>query len=95
MQQMYIQHSYCCGKIDVNSNTRYDFYEDAIQRMKKNNDFPECENCENMKCVDDSYKSYYCMRENGYICLGVDRPPKKPPKSCPKLSEQFEKGKQT
>lgn len=47
----------------------------------------KCENCKNMQCVDDLYKSYYCMREDGYIQISVDKLPKKPPKSCPKLKD--------
>lgn len=47
-----------------------------------------CENCENMRCVDISYKSYYCMTDDEYVQLSVDKLPKKPPKSCPKKSSE-------
>lgn len=55
----------------------------------------KCENCKNMQCVDDLYKSYYCMREDGYIQISVDKLPKKPPKSCPKLKDNQIKNLET
>lgn len=47
----------------------------------------KCEECKYLKCVDVSYKTYYCMAEEDTIIvnLGVDYPPKRPPKSCPLL----------
>lgn len=48
----------------------------------------KCENCEYMECSDVIYKSYYYTAHEEYVHLGVDYPPKRPPKSCPKQEEQ-------
>lgn len=45
----------------------------------------KCSDCEYMKCADVIYKSYYCTAKEELVHLGVDYPPKKPPKSCPKV----------
>lgn len=48
----------------------------------------KCENCEYMECSDVIYKSYYCTaHEECVVHLGVDYPPKRPPKSCPKRED--------
>lgn len=44
----------------------------------------KCPECECMECANVSYKSYYCTAGEEIIHLGVDYPPKRPPKSCPK-----------
>lgn len=54
------------------------------------NNSPKCEDCEYMECAGGIYKSYYCVKNDRYIHLGVDVPPKKPPKICPKLSASME-----
>lgn len=50
---------------------------------------PHCNECERMQCLEKPfYKDYYCCEENeptqilGYI--GVDSPPARSPKWCPK-----------
>lgn len=55
---------------------------------KSNEKQIKCENCEYMKCTDFCYKSYYCTAdEDNAIPLGVDYPPKRPPKSCPRKED--------
>lgn len=52
------------------------------------NRVPHCTECDRMKCMEQLYKDYYCCVENdpmqvlGYI--GVDSPPARSPKWCPK-----------
>lgn len=49
----------------------------------------KCEDCKHIREVDSIYKSYYCTAdEDKAISLGVDYPPKRPPKSCPRLEKQ-------
>lgn len=53
----------------------------------RTNNRPKCENCEYMECADVIYKSYYCAAHEEYVHLGVDYPPKRLPKSCPKQED--------
>lgn len=43
---------------------------------------PKCENCQHLDCVDEIYKSYYCIKAMNRS-LGVDAPPFRSPKWCP------------
>lgn len=43
---------------------------------------PKCENCRHLDCVDEIYKSYYCIKAMNRS-LGVDAPPFRSPKWCP------------
>lgn len=49
---------------------------------------PYCTECEYAKEIYSNYKEYYCKHSKGdNMRLGVDSPPQRSPKWCPKRDE--------
>lgn len=65
--------------------------EEIKEDLKMSNKVLSCDGCEFLKCFDYAYKNYYCDHEdrtNDLGRLGVDNPPEKSPKWCPKSKEE-------